>query len=67
MKAGLFDRAEQAYKALAGTPFDTDATGATIALDAFGNPTAPYTTLTFPPTGGSPTSPTAILSIVSYA
>jgi len=51
------------YATANGTPFDTDATGAAIALDAFGNPTAPYTTLTFPPTGGSPTSPTAPISM----
>lgn len=51
------------YATANGTPFDTDATGAAIALDAFGNPTAPYTTLTFPPTGGSPTSPTAAINM----
>ncbi len=32
MKAGLFDRAEQAYKALKGTPFDTDAQLALLSL-----------------------------------
>jgi flagellar hook protein FlgE len=42
------------YATANGTPFDTDATGAAIALDGFGNPTTPYTTITFPATGGSP-------------
>lgn len=51
------------YATANGTPFDTDASGAAIALDAFGNPTAPYTTITFPPTGGSPTSPTAPITM----
>ncbi|MEK8047101.1 lipopolysaccharide assembly protein LapB [Ideonella margarita] len=32
MKAGLFDRAEQAYKALAGTPFDTESRLALLNL-----------------------------------
>ena len=32
MKAGLFDRAEQAYKALAGTSFDSEARLALLAL-----------------------------------
>ncbi len=32
VKAGLFDRAEQAYRALAGTRFDTDARLALLAL-----------------------------------
>jgi len=51
------------YATANGTPFDTDSTGAAIALDAFGNPTAPFTTITFPPTGGSPTSPTAAVAM----
>jgi len=51
------------YATANGSAFDTDATGAAIALDAFGNPTAPYTTITFPSTGGSPTSPTAAISM----
>jgi len=42
------------YATANGTPFDTDADGNAIALDAFGNPTAPFTVITFPPTGGSP-------------
>ncbi|MGQ3052848.1 MAG: flagellar hook protein FlgE [Roseateles sp.] len=42
------------YATANGTPFDTDASGGAIALDAFGNPTAPFTTITFPPTGGAP-------------
>jgi flagellar hook protein FlgE len=44
------------YATANGTPFDTDSTGAAIALDANGNPTTPYTTITFPPTGGSPSA-----------
>ena len=44
------------YATANGTPFDTDATGAAIALDANGNPTTPYTTITFPATGGSPSA-----------
>lgn len=44
------------YATANGTPFDTDAAGAAIALDAFGNPTTPYTTITFPATGGSPSA-----------
>jgi lipopolysaccharide biosynthesis regulator YciM len=32
MKAGLFDRAEQAFKALAGTPYDTEARLALLQL-----------------------------------
>jgi flagellar hook protein FlgE len=51
------------YATANGTPFDIDATGAAIAMDAFGNPTTPYTTITFPPTGGSPTSPTAPIAM----
>jgi flagellar hook protein FlgE len=51
------------YATANGTPFDTDSSGAAIAMDAFGNPTAPFTTITFPPTGGSPTSPTAPISM----
>jgi flagellar hook protein FlgE len=49
------------YATANGTPFDTDSAGAPIALDAAGNPTTPYTTITFPPTGGKPTSPTAVI------
>lgn len=44
------------YATANGTPFDIDANGAAIALDAAGNPTTPYTTITFPPTGGSPST-----------
>ncbi|RZJ08710.1 MAG: flagellar hook protein FlgE [Rubrivivax sp.] len=51
------------YATANGTAFDTDVTGAPIALDAFGNPTAPFTTITFPPTGGAPTSPTDVISM----
>jgi flagellar hook protein FlgE len=49
------------YATANGTPYDTDSAGNAIAVDAFGNPTAPYTTITFPPTGGAPTSPTAAI------
>ncbi|MEO6276687.1 flagellar hook protein FlgE [Roseateles sp.] len=51
------------YATANGTPFDTDAAGGAIALDAFGNPTTPFTTLTFPPTGGSPTFPTTAINM----
>jgi flagellar hook protein FlgE len=51
------------YATANGTPFDTDSSGAAIALDANGNPTTPYTTVTFPPTGGSPSVPTAAISM----
>jgi flagellar hook protein FlgE len=51
------------YATANGTPFATDSAGAAIALDAFGNPTTPYTTLTFPPTGGKPTTPTAAINM----
>ncbi|MDR7335029.1 flagellar hook protein FlgE [Roseateles asaccharophilus] len=44
------------YATANGTAFDTDSTGNSISLDEFGNPTTPYTTITFPPTGGSPSS-----------
>jgi len=44
------------YATANGTPFATDASGNAIALDANGNPTTPYTTVTFPPTGGSPSA-----------
>lgn len=42
------------YATANGTPFDTDSSGNAIPLDANGNPTIPYTTITFPPTGGAP-------------
>ncbi|MFN3304836.1 MAG: flagellar hook protein FlgE [Roseateles sp.] len=42
------------YATANGTPFDTDAAGNTITPDEFGNPDIPFTVLTFPPTGGSP-------------
>ncbi|MFX7840665.1 hypothetical protein ABTK39_20170, partial [Acinetobacter baumannii] len=51
------------YGTANGTPFATDSSGAAIPLDAKGNPTTPYTTITFPPTGGSPTSPTAPITM----
>ncbi|MFT7774862.1 flagellar hook protein FlgE [Roseateles sp.] len=44
------------YATANGTPFSTDASGAPITLDANGNPTTPYTTITFPPSGGAPDS-----------
>ncbi|NCT81759.1 MAG: flagellar hook protein FlgE [Comamonadaceae bacterium] len=51
------------YGTANGTPFDTDSDGNPIALDANGNPTTPYTTLTFPPTGGAPTTPTGPITM----
>ncbi|MFG6416702.1 flagellar hook protein FlgE [Roseateles sp. DC23W] len=51
------------YATANGTPFDVDAEGNTISVDDLGNPTTPYTVLTFPSTGGSPTSPTAPISM----
>ncbi|MBW8847078.1 MAG: flagellar hook protein FlgE [Burkholderiales bacterium] len=51
------------YATANGTPYDTDSSGAAIALDANGNPTTPYTTITFPPTGGAPTSPTGAIAM----
>ena len=51
------------YATANGTPFATDSAGAGIAQDTFGNPTTPYTTITFPPTGGAPTSPTAAIAM----
>ncbi len=44
------------YATANGKPFDTDASGAAIPLDTNGNPTKPYTTLTFPANGGTPTA-----------
>ena len=44
------------YATANGTPFNTDSSGAAIALDANGNPTTPYTTITFPSTGGAPSA-----------
>jgi flagellar hook protein FlgE len=51
------------YATANGTPFDTDASGAAIAMEAFGNPTTPFTTITFPSNGGSPTNPTAPITM----
>lgn len=51
------------YATANGTPFDTDANGVPIGLDANGNPAAPFTTMTFPPTGGSPTFPTGPITM----
>lgn len=51
------------YATANGTPFATDAAGNPIPLDASGNPTTPYTTVTFPPTGGAPTTPTAAITM----
>ncbi len=51
------------YATANGTPFDTDSNGAAIDLDANGNPMTPYTTITFPPTGGSPTLPTTPITM----
>jgi flagellar hook protein FlgE len=51
------------YATANGSAFDTDASGNAIPLDAFGNPTTPYTTITFPPTGGAPTTPTTPITM----
>lgn len=51
------------YAVANGKPFDTDSAGAAIPADAFGNPTRPYTTITFPPTGGTPTSPIGAIAM----
>jgi len=51
------------YATANGTPFETDSDGNAIALDANGNPTTPYATLTFPPSGGAPSSPTAPITM----
>jgi flagellar hook protein FlgE len=45
------------YATANGTPFDTNSDGNPIGVDANGNPLEPYTTMTFPPTGGAPTLP----------
>ncbi|RQO56386.1 flagellar hook protein FlgE [Paucibacter sp. KBW04] len=51
------------YATANGTPFDTDSAGNAIEIDAAGNPTTPYTTVTFPATGGSPSSPTTVVNM----
>ncbi|MBV8034963.1 flagellar hook protein FlgE [Roseateles sp.] len=51
------------YATANGTPFNTDSSGNPITLDANGNPTTPYTTLTFPPSGGAPTIPTGPITM----
>ena len=49
------------YATANGTPYNTDSAGNAIAVDAFGNPTTPYTTVTFPPNGGAPSAPTTAI------
>lgn len=51
------------YATANGTPLATDSSGAAIPLDANGNPTTPYTKITFPATGGSPVSHTAPIAM----
>ena len=51
------------YATANGAPFDTDSDGNAISLDDNGNPTTPYTTLTFPPNGGTPTLPTGAINM----
>ncbi|MBV8501795.1 MAG: flagellar hook protein FlgE [Paucibacter sp.] len=46
-----------------GKPFATDSSGSDIAVDANGNPQAPYTTITFPAQGGAPIDPTAAINM----
>ncbi|MDN3919813.1 flagellar hook protein FlgE [Roseateles violae] len=41
-----------------GQPFTENSDGTPISVDADGNPLEPYTTLTFPATGGNPIVPT---------
>ncbi|MDT8999308.1 flagellar hook protein FlgE [Paucibacter sp. APW11] len=51
------------YATANGKPMETDSAGNAIALDADGNPTTPYTTITFPKTGGKPVLPTAAINL----
>lgn len=46
-----------------GQPFTTDSAGNAIDVDEEGNPLAPYATVTFPRTGGSPIDPTGEINM----
>ncbi|MET0519433.1 MAG: flagellar hook protein FlgE [Burkholderiaceae bacterium] len=46
-----------------GQNFANDADGNPIGVDAFGNPTSPYTSITFPANGGSPIAPTGAINM----
>lgn len=51
------------YATANGQPFTEDADGNAIDVDEKGNPQSPYTTITFPRTGGSPSSPTTKINM----
>ena len=51
------------YATANGKNFTTDSAGAVIAKNAAGNPTTPYTTITFPREGGKPISPTGAIDM----
>jgi flagellar hook protein FlgE len=51
------------YATANGTPFEYDTDGNPIGADANGNPSGPFTTMTFPPTGGTPSFPTGPITI----
>ena len=51
------------YATANGQPFTEDADGNAIDVDEKGNPQSPYTTVTFPRTGGSPSSPTTKINM----
>jgi flagellar hook protein FlgE len=51
------------YATANGTPIGLDSAGNAIALDDDGNPTAPYTQMTFLPQGGAPVTPSSALDL----
>jgi len=51
------------YATANGANFTTDSEGGAIDVDDAGNPTTPYTTITFPREGGKPTSPAAVINM----
>jgi len=51
------------YATANGANFANDSTGAAIAVDANGNPTTPWATVTFPASGGAPTAPTGKINM----
>ncbi len=51
------------YATANGTPVAFDAAGNTIELDTEGNPTTPYTTMSFLPQGGAPVTPNTLLDL----
>lgn len=48
------------YATANGTPLAVDSAGNGIPVDASNNPQTPWTTVTFPSTGGSPSTPSAL-------